>query len=308
MNGNLTVIAAGQVFVMFLLILTGFVAVKASAVPAKARSSLSDLLVNIVLPAMIINSYVIDFDPSILPNLLRTLTASIVAQVIVLLLSVLICIKIKNEDMPLMRIAMAFGNAGYMGFPLIRALFGSEGILYASIFLTVFNLLLWTIGVHSVEREKGSGGLSIVIEVVKNPVVIAVVIGVVIYFARIPVPDLILQPIQLLGNMNTPLSMFITGMIMAGGGILKTLRDMRLWECISVRLILSPLLALLLCRLMGIGGMVGAVVILLSGCPSASVVSVFAVKYHYDESLGAGLVVISTLLSILTLPVLASFI
>ncbi len=306
MNGSLTFIAAEQVGVMFLLILTGFIAVRVGAVKAESRAALSDLLMNIVLPAMIINSYILDFDPSILNNLVKATIASFAMMGAAMLASALVCMKIKDDDMPLMRYAMAAGNCGYMGFPLITALFGNEGLLYASIFNTVYNIYVWTIGVRSLEREKSRGGLNTVIELLKKPALVAVIIGIVIYLAQIPLPAIIHQPIELLGNMNTPLSMFITGMIMAEGGVLRTTRDKRLWETIFMRLIVGPALALALGRILGLGGMVGAVTILLSGCPCASFTSVFAVKYHYDESLAAGLIVVSTLLSILTLPLLAS--
>ncbi len=308
MDGNLTLIAAEQVGVMFLLILTGFIAARVGAVKAESRAALSDLLMNIVLPAMIINSYITEFDPSILNNLVKAVIASFGMMGVAMVASVLVCLKNKDPDMPLIRYAMAAGNCGYMGFPLISALFGNEGLLYASIFNTAYNIYVWTIGVRSLEKEKSRGGLNTLLELIKKPALVAVFIGIVIYLAQIPVPEIIHQPIELLGNMNTPLSMFITGMIMAEGGVFRTAKDKRLWETVFMRLIVCPALALLFGRITGIGGMVGAVTILLSGCPCASFTSVFAVRYHYDESLAAGLVVISTLLSIFTLPLLASFI
>ncbi|MCD8160643.1 MAG: AEC family transporter [Clostridiales bacterium] len=308
MSGDLVSIAAQQVLVMFLLVLVGYAAVKLGAVKAELRSGLSDLLLNIILPATIINSYLTEYDPSISANLAVTLAASTAALLVSIGISALVCSRIKSADAPLMRFAMGFCNAGYMGFPLISALFGSEGLLYASVFHTVYNLFVWTVGVRQLEREKTGHGLSAVADVLKKPTMVAMVIGLVIYFGQIPIPELIAEPIGLLSNVNTPMAMFITGMVMAGSSLKTTARDWRMWLAVGMRLLVIPAVTLGLCCLAGVNGMVGAVVVLLSACPCASITSVFAVCYHYEEALGAGMVVISTLLSIGALPLFAALV
>ncbi len=308
MNSNLLSIAGQQVLVMFLLVLVGFAAVKSGAVKAELKSGLSDLLVNIVLPAIIINSYLTEYDPGISANLAVTLAASTAAMLLSIGISTLVCSRVKSADAPLMRFAMSFCNPGYMGFPLISALFGSEGLLYASVFNTMYNLIFWTVGVSQLEPEKTGHSLRDVADVLKKPTIIATVIGLVIYFGQIPIPDVIAEPIELLGNMSTPLAMFITGMVMAGSSFETTVRDWHMWLAVGMRLLVIPALTLGLCWLVGMNGIVGTVVVLLAACPCASITSVFAVRYHYDEALGAGMVVISTLASIGTLPLFAALV
>lgn len=147
LQGNLVAIAAQQVLVMFLLILAGYLAVRARVLDAGARQGFSSLLVNLVVPAMIVDSYLIPFDPEILANLVRTALASAAALGLGLGIALLATRRMNDPDRPLLRFAITFSNAGYMGFPLIEALFGAEGLLYASIFNTFFNILLWTAGV-----------------------------------------------------------------------------------------------------------------------------------------------------------------
>ena len=307
-EGNLVAITAQQVLMMFLLILTGYLAVRGRLLNAEARQGFSSLLVNLVVPAMIINSYLIEFDPEILSNLVRTAFASAAVLVIGLCIALLSTRKKTGSDQPILRFAMTFSNAGYMGFPLINALFGAEGMLYASIFNTFFNLLIWTAGIALVDRSSGTTKRNIVVELIKKPALLAVAVGLVLYLGQIPVPYLIAQPISLLAGMNTPLSMLITGIIIATSDLRPVIRSFQLWHAILIRMLIIPAASFLFCLLTGTGGMVGAVVILLEACPCAALTSVLAIQYRYSEQLAAGLVVLSTLLSIATLPLCAMFV
>ena len=306
LQGNLVAITAQQVLVMFLLILVGYLAVRAQVLGAEARRSFSTLLVNIVVPAMIVDSYLIPFDPDILANLVRTALVSTGALLIGLGIALLATRRMQSPDRPILRFAITFSNAGYMGFPLIEALFGAEGLLYASIFNTFFNILIWTAGIALL--DPGAKGANPVRELVKKPALLAVALGLVLYLGRVPVPDLIAQPIGLLGGMNTPLSMLITGIIIATSDLKAVIRRGALWQTILLRMLAVPAAAVLLCLATGTSRMVGAVIILLEACPCAAITSVFAVQYRYDEQLAAGAVVVSTLLSIAALPLFALFV
>lgn len=307
-DGNLVAITAQQVLMMFLLILTGYLAVRGRLLNAEARQGFSSLLVNLVVPAMIINSYLIEFDPEILSNLVRSAFASAAVLVIGLCIALLSTRKKTGPDQPILRFAMTFSNAGYMGFPLINALFGAEGMLYASIFNTFFNLLIWTAGIALVDRSRGTAKRNLALELIKKPALLAVAVGLVLYLGQIPVPYLIAQPISLLAGMNTPLSMLITGIIIATSDLRPVIRSLQLWHAILIRMLVIPAASFLFCLLTGTGGMVGAVIILLEACPCAALTSVLAIQYRYSEQLAAGLVVLSTLLSIVTLPLCAMFV
>ena len=237
---------------------------------------------------------------------MRTALVSTGALLIGLGIALLATRRMQSPDRPILRFAITFSNAGYMGFPLIEALFGAEGLLYASIFNTFFNILIWTAGIALL--DPGAKGANPVRELVKKPALLAVALGLVLYLGRVPVPDLIAQPIGLLGGMNTPLSMLITGIIIATSDLKAVIRRGALWQTILLRMLAVPAAAVLLCLATGTSGMVGAVIILLEACPCAAITSVFAVQYRYDEQLAAGAVVVSTLLSIAALPLFALFV
>ncbi len=301
---ELAVITAKQVVVLFILMFAGFACVKTGAVRMEAKKAFSDLLIYLIVPAMVINSYLTEFDPKVLRNLLESFGLSAVLLLLGLGITMLFTLRIKGKkNTPIIRFACIFSNAAYMGFPLIQALFGAEGLLYASAYVTMFNILLWTAGYAMISGKVRPR--EVLRSIFTTPVLWSVLIGLILYLCRIDVPELIRQPIQLVGNMNTPLSMIITGMMIAGSRPEKLFGNREIFRIILLRMVLIPLASFAVFALIGVEGMVAEVVLLLEACPCAAITSVFAVQFGYDEDLAAGAVVITTFISILVLPLCA---
>ena len=301
---ELALISARQVIVFFILIMVGFFAVKTKALKPEARQHFSSLLVSIGVPCMIVNSYITEFNAEVFHGIVLAVIHSFILIMIGLVIAVLAARRMGKENAAIFEFAMIFSNAGYMGFPLIQALFGNEGLLYASSYNTVFNLMIWTYGYARVSGQ--TDAKKVVNTIVRAPAMIAVVLGLAIYLLQIPVPELIHQPISSIGGLNTPISMIITGMILAGSDLLRVIRDRAVTAVIGIRLLLTPAVCLLIYGVLHISfGMASEVVLLLEACPCAAISSVFAVQFHYDEEKVAGAVILSTLLSILTLPITA---
>ena len=271
---TLALITAKQVIVLFILIFSGFICVKTGAVKIEGRKAFSDLLVYFVVPCMIINSYLTEFDDNIFKNILYALGLSILLLVVGFAITFLLSFKLKGDNVPIVRFGCMFSNAAYMGFPLIQALFGSEGLIYASAFVT-------------------------------TPAIISVFIGLLIFIAGIPLPDIISQPISYAAAINTPLSMFITGMIIAASPIKNMFNNKLVYFAIIVRMFIIPVVCIAIFKIFNISGMVADVVIILEACPCASISSVFAVQFGYDEDVAAAMVVLTTFISIITLPAVA---
>ena len=300
---ELALITAQQVIILFLLIGCGFVAVKTGVLKQEGKQTLSNLLLYLVVPAMIVHSYMMEFSEEILHNLLAAFGMSILAILIGTAITLLLTARRKDRRMPIFRFACVFSNAAYMGFPLISALFGSEGLLYASAYVTVFNILLWTMGYGMVSGS--SNPKEVARSLLHTPVLYAMVVGLAIYLLQIPVPNLIAQPIDLLSGMNTPLSMLITGMLIAAGDLKSIVCDQHIWKLAALRMVLIPAVCVAVFALLGFHGMSAQVVLLLECCPAAAITSVFAVQFGHEERFAAGSVVLTTLLSIVTLPLCA---
>ena len=302
---ELALITAQQVAVLFLLIGTGMVAVKTGVLKLENKQALSNLLVYIIVPAMVVNSYRMEFSTQILRNLLAAFGMSVLSVLLGTVITLLLTARKTGSRMPIFRFACIFSNAAYMGFPLISALFGSEGLLYASAYVTVFNILLWTLGYGLVSG--GSSVKEIAHSLVRTPVLYAIVVGLGIYLLQIPLPALITQPLELLAGVNTPLSMLITGILIATGDLKQIVCDRHIWKLAGLRMLVIPAVCLAAFAALGLlrFGMSAQVVLLLECCPAAAITSVFAVQFGHDEQFAAGCVVLTTLLSIVTLPLCA---
>lgn len=301
---DLAFVTLQQVGMLFILIIIGFVCGKTGVVTEDGKKALSNLLVNIIMPAMVLNSYLSsEFDPAVLSNLLLAFGLSTVAILLAMAISFVLTIKTKSRNKAVIRFACSFSNAAYMGFPLIQALFGAEGMLYASAFVTMFNVIVWSIGYAMMSGEMQPK--QVLKSVGKNPVTYAVVLGLVLYLGRISVPAVIKEPVALVGAMTTPLSMIIIGVMIAGSRVKAILGNKEVWFTVVTRLVLIPAVTFGLFYLLGIGGIVANVILIQAACPTAATTSVLAIQFKHDETIGAGTVVLSTICSIMTLTVVA---
>lgn len=285
------------------MIVAGFVCGKTGAIKPDGKKTLSDLLLYLVMPAMILDSYLIEFDAETFGNLLVAFGLSAALMLGGLAIAVLLTLRSKSADRTMVRFACMFSNAGYMGIPLVRAVYGETAVLYASAFLTVFNILVWTIGYVMVSGQ--AQPKAVLRSILTCPSIIAVAVGLAVYLGRIPVPDILTETVELVGGMNTPLSMIITGLTMAGHDLRALVKKRELPVVMVLRLVVIPLISLAVLRLLGVRGLVADVCLLLGACPTAAVTTVFAVRFAKSEDLAAGAVVFTTLASMIWLPVYA---
>ena len=289
--------------VLFVLIFAGFICVKAGAVKREGKKAFSDLLVYFVVPCMIINSYLTDFDSDIFRNILYALWLSVLLIAIGIAVTFILSMRIKDDNLPVVRFGCMFSNAAYMGFPLIQAMYGSEGVLYASVYVTVFNILLWTVGIVYVSESMSFKEL--LKKIVTCPPIISVAVGLVIFLVRIPVADVLKDTFNVVGGMNTPLSMIITGITISQFPLLSILKDKRVYFTVILRMFIIPVICTLVMYLIHARGMVAVITIILEACPCAAITTLFAIKFGHDQKLAVGAVTLSTLISIITLPCLA---
>ncbi|MGN0975520.1 MAG: AEC family transporter, partial [Gemmiger sp.] len=266
---ELAVITLKQVVILFLLIFAGALCYRTGAVKAEYKKAFSDLLLYLIVPVMVVNSYLGGYDSSTGRNLASAFGWSLAALLIGMAVTFALTWRSKGANLPIQRFACIFSNAAYMGFPLIQALFGAEGLIYASAYVTMFNLLLWTIGYAMVSGQ--ADRRAILHSILHTPVLYAVLLGMVIYFLRIPVPEILRKPCEYISNMNTPLSMMITGMLIAASDLRGIVRNARLWALVALRMVVIPAVCVGVFALLGWNGMVAEVVLLLEACPSAAI-------------------------------------
>jgi putative permease len=205
---------------------------------------------------------------------------------------------------PMAQIGVAFSNAGFMGFPLVTAVLGGEAVFYAAGFVALLNALQWTYGQAKLSGDKKYIQLGAVL---KNPLVLSLLGGVVLYFCRIPVPQFLRTPMGAIAGMNAPLAMIVLGVYLARTDLKAIFTRPRLYALSAVRLVVIPLLTIACLMLLPAGWrQIGTVLIIVNAAPIGSNIAVYAQRLGLDSSYAVQMVCLSTLLSLITLPVMLS--
>lgn len=285
---------------MFVIVVIGIICYKTGVITKKGNEGLSDVLLLLVSPLLIFVSYQRDFDMGQLHGLLIALGLSAISHVVSIAVSTYLFKKGKT-DYEIERMAIIYTNAGFMGIPLADAVFGSEGVLYITAYITMINLFAWT---HGVILMTGKRDAKALVNVIKAPAVIAIVLGLICYVGRIRLPGFLLEPIQAVSDMNTPLAMLIAGVSLASSDLKEILKSRRIYEICSVRLLLVPILIILIFQLFRTETILSSTVILATACPSASIGTMFAIRYKKNSVYASELFGITTALSLITIPVI----
>lgn len=297
---ELALICLKQVVQLFILILFGIIMDKTKMVNNSGKQILSSILINFAVPCMIVNSYFNSFNDDVSNNITLSFIYSFLICALGIVISIIASKPVEDKNKGTFRFACSFSNAAYMGFPLVKALLGDEGIIYASSYVTIFNILLWSIGYMFFSNKTSFKDL--LKKLVTCPPIIAVIIGLLIYAFKIPVSEVIATPINSIGSMTTPISMIIIGITIAQSNVKELLKNIEVYYAITIRLIIIPILSLLLIKLFKMPDIVRNAILILHACPAAAITTLLAIENNKDEQYAAGIVVVSIILSILTLP------
>lgn len=299
-------IVINQVIILFLAMVTGLFAKKRDIINDEATKKLSEILLRITLPAMIIFSYNQEFSKELLAKGGIMLAYSLSIHIFTILLGNIIYWKYPDDIKNVLKFVTIYSNCGYMGIPVLEALYGQKGIFYASIYITIFNIFTWTNGVMIFTGEKD---IKSVKKALINPGIIAVFIGLVIFIFSIKLPYPILKTLEMFGTMTTPLSMLIIGTLIANMDFKKLFSGFALYYITAIRLIILPLLTLLVLKLLGVTDtMLLGTCVTTAAMPAAANTAIFAERYNGDSIFASRIVAFSTIASMVTIPIIISFI
>lgn len=264
-----------QVLILFLMIGTGFVLGKLHLITHKGAVSMSNLLMYVVSPCILIVVFQRPLETETFHNFWVALLAALVIHGINILVSELV---IRDRDpmrKSFFRFSAIFSNCGFMAVPLQTAILGSLGVFYGSAYLLVFTVLTWTLGIQLVKGGKMAFSWRTLL---MNPGVIGVAIAMVLYLLQITLPEIILSPITYLSDMNTPLPMVVIGYQLSQADFRRALHGASFWVSAALRLVILPLLALGVCMLMRLDSGVTLAVVIAASTPPAALLGMFAAK------------------------------
>lgn len=314
-----------NVALLFIMMIPGVLLKKCNLSVNGLGKGISNLVLYIAQPALIFLAYLRPYDSEILTNSLYVFVFSIIVHAIFSLVA-MNCFKKSPDGMRrMLRFATIFSNAAFMGIPLISAVLEDTypgATVYASIYNITFNLFLWSLGVYicTDKRDVNENGIEDDVEHIKanasplkalyHPVTIAAAIGLVFFILPINdyVPGLVTESFSMLKNLVAPLSMVVIGLRLADMDFKGIFKDKDMYLFILLRHILLPLASLgvvkLVSLILPVSHVVEMVIVIMAAAPAASSATMFAEKYDCDAAYVSRLVTVSTLLSIVTMPLI----
>lgn len=301
-----------QIIILSILIILGVIGSKFEVISMNAKDMLAKLIFNITLPFMLLcNFSKLNITPRLLTNSLLVILLTFLTLLFLLLISWLITrlIRMPKGEASIFKTHCVFGNLVYLGFPLISALYGEEGLLYAGMFQLVSNMMIWTIGVIILNQGKN---LSVKqnIKHIWNPNTYAVIIGFIMFLFSVKLPSILMKPFAGLGDSTTYLSMLYIGSMMYYSSLKGFLNRREVYIFTVNKLVILPVLLLLILSVMvtyipgGIDSTVIAVLVLLSSMPGMANVVIMAKIFGADDQLATANVAVSTIASLVTLPLI----
>ena len=286
---------------MFILLFAGFVLTKKGVMSGDFRIALTDFLLNFILPCNIIKSFLMEFNLQILKDCSAVLLLSCGIQLLSIFMGRVIYRNTTDGKRQTLQYGLQVSNAGFLGNPVMEGIYGAQGLLYASIYLIPLRLAMWTVGIACFTGTRGKGVLR---RIVTHPCIIATAIGLFLMLSGIQLPQWLVKPITLTGSSNTALSLLVVG------GVLASLKPSNLLDkhCFGyclLRLIIIPLITLAGCLLLHTQPMVTQTAVILAGMPAPLTAAMLATRYGKDETLAVSMIFISTLASMVTLPLLS---
>ena len=289
------IIIIRQLFIMFFYMAIGVALFRAKLVTKEGSRTLAHLLLYCILPCVIVKSFCLERTP----ENTAAFGASLLWAFILLLAAMLVSFVFFRRS-PMDNFGAAFSNAGFMGFPLITAVLGGNAVFYAAGFVALLNALQWTYGQWILTKDRKRVSFKVI---TTNPIVLSLLLGVILFLAKIPVPALLTSVMGTVANMNAPVAMIVLGVYLAQTDIRKLFTTGRVYAVSAVRLLLIPAVSLLLLRLSPkLPPEISTALLIAASAPVGSNVAVYAQKLEMDYTYAVQTVCLSTLLSVVTMP------
>lgn len=289
------------VTVLFLIMATGFYARRRGMIDSTVNRGLSELLLNVALPLMIMVSFNIDYDRGMLVTAGKLFLISLCLHVGLFFASELFYRRHPGDAKKVLRFTAMFSNCAFMGYPVLLSLYGKTGVFYASIFTVPFIITLWTLGVLIFDGRYTGKALT---KAFVNPGILAVAAGFIMFAFSLRLPGPVQKACELVGATTTPLAMIVVGSTLAEMRFREILGGYSVYYSSLVRLVVIPLLVLGILLLSGIKGTILGVCVISMAMPAAANTTAFAEMYQSDTALASRCVFLTTVLSMFTIPLI----
>lgn len=291
-----------QMIILFLVMIVGYIANKTKILDENMNQKMSSLVLNVTSPALILSS-VSEKSSGNLNTVVQIFFISIAIYMVLPIMGILLArlLNVPQKDRNLYQFMTIFSNVGFMGFPVIQSIFGTEALFFASILNLVFNLFCYSYGIYLIS---GEGKMSFDFKQLINPGIIFSIIAVIIYLTKYQMPQIIGETSNLIGSITTPLAMMIIGSSLAEIPINEVLNEIKIYPYTIIKQVLMPILFWWLLRFIIKDAVVLGVLVILIAMPVGSVTIMFCSQFKKNTALASKSIFITTLASVFTIPIL----
>jgi len=305
-----------QVLILFALVGTGYLCKRYRIISNKMNEDLGNLILLVSMPALIIQSMsTFSYSAEMMREIAMMVGISLGLYLFYVLVSYLFprILGLRGAERDIVQFITVFANTGFMGFPISYIFFGNKGLLYMVILNMFYDLFVWTFGISILGRprrsahEADAGFRPSQLKGLLNPCIIAVFIGLALIVSGLELPGPVLGFLDMLGKIATPLAMIFVGSMLADLKFSHIFTDRTIIKASIFKLIVLPLLVMGILKALGIAGLFVSIAVLATAMPAAASTTILAGKYGNDQYFASKIVFMSTLFSILTIPLMVTF-
>ena len=291
---------------LFLLLVLGFVLFKCHIFDEYTNKKISALIVNVASPMLIISS-IAGVEGSNKSIVFLMIGAGILMYIGFIILGKIInrIFPFPKKDWPVYERMVVFANTGFMGYPVLLDVFGQEAVFYASLIHMAFNFFVYTYAIMCLTKGDDSE-FKLNFKQLLTPGIILIFVGIFIYLFDIQLPSVLMDTINSVGSLTAPLSMMMIGSSLAVYPIKDSFTDWRSYVFAFVRLMIVPFVTMIMCRLLHIDAYYANITIITNAMPVGSMVLMLATQYNANVKIVTRNIVVSTLLSVITIPIVVA--
>lgn len=288
----------------FILMSVGYLLYRIKIMDSDFNKKLTNFVLKVSMPCMVLSSVFSSSEDRDLGKVLLVFLVAIIMYALLPVIGMIIAkiIGCKVENRGIYVFMTIFTNTGFMGFPVIESIIGSEALFYAAIFNLIFNVMLFTVGVKAINYPEKSGQKTDIVKILLHPGVMSAIIAIVIYFTNIKLPPVVTGSISEIGNLTPTLAMLLMGASLAKVPLKNVFNEARIYAFILVKQIVLPLLSWVVIKNFISDPIIQLVTITMISLPIANSVVMFTIEYDKNEELAAKNVFLSTVASIVLLP------
>lgn len=283
---------------MFLLVGIGFFIRKKGIVNTEGRMNMINLCLYITLPFNVLHSFLRKWDWNLFIACGVIILLSVGFNAISVFFSAVLYKKQEENRQKSLKYGTIISNSGFLGNPMVEGIYGSEGLLYAALFMLPVRIVMWTIGIAVFLKGRKE---KLWKNVLTHPCIVAIYAGVIIMVCGIQFPTFVEKTIVGISGCNTPLSMMLVGMMLAEVKP-KGLIDKTMVFYAAIRLLVIPAVVFAITAFLPLDGMLRGITVIMAGMPAPITTALLSAKYGGDEKYATGMVFLSTILSLITLP------